>query len=109
MGLAADDGLDTRSGGDRSEDRTTTRRQPRRCRIGGVGVGADQSGTGAHRCRRHRQTVEVEVTVQPDDHGVESEGAPSPVVDDDVGSSLLESLDDTGTSRHQDPIARIDQ
>ncbi len=109
MGLATDERCRVGRGRDRREDRAAARLQTARRGIGGVGVGPDQLGAGPHRRRGDRQASEVEVAVQPDDHGVEALGVDRPVVDDGLGPTSLDGLDHAWTCGHQHPRRRLDQ
>lgn len=109
VGLASDERCRVGCGRDRREDRAAARLQTARRGIGGVGVGPDQLGADPHRRRRHRQASEIELAVQPDDHGVETLGADRPVVDDGLGPTSLDGFDHTWARGHQHPRRRLDQ
>ena len=109
MRLAGDHGLDAGCRRDRCQDRATPGQQALGRRIGAVGVGSDESATGACSAGCHGEAVVVEVAMHPHHYDVDRLGERLPRVDHRLRPRLHHRFHDAGSGSNEHAIARLDE
>ena len=109
IGLAGEGRLDSADRGDRCDERSTTRLETLRGRIGRIAIGSDQSGTVEHGATGDAEPLVVEVTMESDHHRIDRSIEVGSVVRDGNRSPILDCLANTGPAGDEDSFARFDE
>ena len=111
VGLARDRRYCVASGGNRGQNRTSTRFEAARCGVRTVRVGTNEPRTRVDRSRGGSEALVVEIAMQPDQHGIKSAVATvdGAVVEYRNCSARFDRLDDPWPAGDQNTFARLNE